>query len=50
LEVLRWLRDEGCPWDVKACSSAASEGHVETLLWLRWLRQEGCPCGQQLLL
>ena len=40
LEVLKWLRSQGCPWDVRACWRAAKGGHLETL---KWLRSEGCP-------
>merc|ERR1711934_1185224 len=40
LDVLKWLRSEGCPWNVGACNSAAGEGHLECL---KWLRSEGCP-------
>ena len=40
LEVLKWLRSEGCPWDESACAGAAQGGHLETL---QWLRSEGCP-------
>jgi hypothetical protein len=34
------LLAEGCDWDEDACSSAAVEGHYETL---KWLRDNGCP-------
>ena len=40
LEVLKWLRSEGCPWDDDICSYAAREGHLEVL---KWVRSEGCP-------
>ena len=40
MEILKWLRSEGCPWDEDACSCAAVNGHLEAL---KWLRSEGCP-------
>ena len=40
LEIMGWLRSEGCPWDASACGGAAWGGHLETL---KWLRSEGCP-------
>jgi len=44
LEVLKWLRSEGCPWDASACRSAARGGHLEVL---KWLRKEGCPWDER---
>jgi hypothetical protein len=35
LEVLKWLRRTGCPWDQWACYFAARGGHLEVLTWLR---------------
>merc|ERR1711924_433813 len=40
LEVLKWLRAEGCPWDLTTCDYAVRGGHVEVL---RWARENGCP-------
>ena len=40
LELVRWLRAEGCPWDHFTCSRAVTKGHVEVL---RWARENGCP-------
>ena len=40
LEVLQWLRGEGCPWDMETCYEAVDKGHVEVL---RWARENGCP-------
>ena len=48
LEILKWLRSVGYPWDEKAMatgssaiySQAAGGGHLEIL---KWLRSEGCP-------
>ena len=40
LEVLQWVRAEGCPWDAETCQVAArKDGHLETL---RWARENGC--------
>ena len=44
LEVLRWLKDIGCPWNKNACLFAAKEGHVEIL---KFLRANGCPWTEQ---
>lgn len=40
IEVLEWLRKNGCPWDSSACASAALNGHFNTL---KWLKNNGCP-------
>ena len=40
LELVQWLRVNGCPWDAYTCYFAVQEGHVEVL---RWLRENGCP-------
>ena len=44
LEVLKWLRANGCPWDEKTCASAAQAGHLEVL---QWARANGCPWDAQ---
>ena len=40
LELIQWLRGEGCPWDYLTCFNAVNKGHVEVL---RWARENGCP-------
>ena len=40
LELVQWLRGEGCPWNHWTCDNAVHYGHVEVL---RWLRSNGCP-------
>ena len=40
LEVLRWAREHGCPWDDMTMQSAAVCGHLEVL---QWAREHGCP-------
>ena len=39
LELVQWLRGEGCPWDWRTCHCAVKYGHVEVL---RWARENGC--------
>ena len=40
LEILKWARENGCPWDKCTCTYAASNGHLEVL---KWARENGCP-------
>jgi hypothetical protein len=40
LHVVRWLREQGCPWYANACAAAAGGGY---LTLLQWLREQGCP-------
>ena len=40
MEVLKWARGEGCPWDRWTCAFAAGGGHLEVL---KWAREHGCP-------
>merc|ERR1719313_1168234 len=40
LEVVQWLRQNGCPWDSMTSFHAAHGGHLEVL---QWVRQNGCP-------
>ena len=40
LEVLQWVRANGCPWDERTCGWAAWGGHLELL---QWARANGCP-------
>ena len=35
LEVLKYLRAKGCPWDSRCCVHAAMHGNLEALKWLR---------------
>ena len=39
LEVVKWLRANGCPWDAYTCTFAAEGGHLEVL---KWARANGC--------
>jgi len=38
LDILKWLREQGCPF-TGACESAAKGGHLEVL---KWLKENGC--------
>ena len=40
LELVRWLRGEGCDWSAGACKFAAAAGRLEVL---QWLRANDCP-------
>ena len=42
LEVLKWARENDCPWDEETCADAAEGGHLEVL---QWARENGCPWG-----
>ena len=36
LELLKWLRESGCPWEeVPVCTGATRSGHVDLLQWLQ---------------
>ena len=40
IELLKYARDQGCPWDASTCRAAAGGGHLEVL---QWARANGCP-------
>ena len=40
LELVQWLRAEGCPWNTLTCHYVVETGQVEVL---RWARENGCP-------
>ena len=40
LNLVQWLRSEGCPWDGDTYSFAARKGHLELM---KWLHANGCP-------
>ena len=42
LEVLKWARANGCPWDEGTCAEVARNGHLEVL---KWARAQRCPRG-----
>jgi hypothetical protein len=41
-EVLKWCRQNGCPWDKSTCEALESEGHDDDVL--RWSFENGCIC------
>ena len=45
LEVLKWARENGCPWDERMCTYAAEGGHLEVL---KWARENGCPWDEKM--
>ena len=40
MEVLKWLRSEGCPWDGRTCWWAAEYGRLDVL---KYARENDCP-------
>jgi hypothetical protein len=40
LQMLRYARENGCPWSESLCVHAATHGRLEVL---RWARENGCP-------
>jgi hypothetical protein len=38
--VLKWARENGCPWDEWTCANAAERGHNDIL---NWARENDCP-------
>ena len=46
LEILKWARENGCPWNEDTYSSAAKNGHLEVL---KWLRENRCPWDKDTL-
>ena len=40
LELLKWARDNNCPWDAWSHMRAAMNGHLEIL---KYLHENGCP-------
>ena len=44
VELLKWAREHGCPWDERACVAAAKRGHMAVL---KWAGEHGCPWDPQ---
>src|ERR1700722_2419795 len=40
LNIVKWARENRCPWDSQTCSNAALGGHLEVL---KWARENQCP-------
>ena len=38
--MLKWLREQHCPWTRRTCEWAAYGGQLEVL---KWAREHGCP-------
>ena len=45
LELVRWLRANGCPLDATASAFAGMKGRLEVL---QWLAAEGCPLDSRM--
>jgi len=45
LAVLRWAREQDCPWDEDTCAFAAAGGHLAVL---QWAQEHGCPWDKSL--
>ena len=41
---MKYLHENGCPWDEKTCSNAAKNGHLECL---KYARKNGCPWNEK---
>ncbi len=39
-EMLKWLKENECPWNANTCSFAAYVGNFEML---KWLKENDCP-------
>jgi hypothetical protein len=44
--VLKWARENDCPWNEATCMKAAEAGHLEVL---KWARENGCPWDAETL-
>ena len=40
--MLKYLNENGCPWDDTTCFEAATGGHLDVL---KYARENGCPLG-----
>lgn len=40
LENMKWLKENGCPWDANTFASAAKNGNLDNM---KWLKENGCP-------
>ena len=47
MDVLRYVRQNGCPWDEKTCSKAAENGNLHVL---RYAIENGCPWDDEIYL
>ncbi len=37
---MKWLKENGCPWDYYTFHEAARNGNLENM---KWLKENGCP-------
>ena len=42
--MLKYLHENGCPWDEGTCVAAAKGGHLDVL---KYAHKNGCPCDLQ---
>jgi hypothetical protein len=51
LEILQWLRSQGCPWWYGRFNNATEMGHAavrgKNINLLRWVIEQGCPWDEQ---
>jgi len=40
LDVLKYLHENGCPWNEMTCECAAAFGHLDVL---KYAQENGCP-------
>ena len=44
ISLVKWSKNNGCPWGARTCANAAQNGHLETLKWLRDTADGKEPC------
>jgi len=44
--VLKWLREQGCPWDKYTCIQAAYYDHYQVVIWAK---VNGCPTDEEVI-
>ena len=37
---MKWLKENGCPWDIFTFVNATLNGNLENM---KWLKENGCP-------
>ena len=42
--MLKYLHENGCPWNEKACEHAAEMGHLDVL---KYAHENGCPWDEE---
>ena len=42
--MLKWARENKCPWNFDTCFWVAKRGHLEVL---KWARENGCPWSEE---